>query len=571
MKKKHRVGIMAKLISMSTLPVIFLGVILTVYGQYALRTNLKAEIYDGLKSAAISVKGAYDAAGEGDFVKLQSGNIINGTFIVNNNYNLVDSLSESAGTETAFFYGEEAVVTSFMDEEKNRILDMKADQEVNDQVLGQGKEYFSENVTINGETYYGYYMPVSNENGSVVGMIFSGKRSTEVDEMIRNASFQMVGLGFFIGLLTVIVMAYLSANMTKVLKKTMVQFDSVAQGDLSEQKKQEKMRRNDEISDMADSVVMLRESLRSIISKIRLSSGKLMTSAEGLEQTAVATGQTSEGVSRTVEEISLASSSQAEETEAAMTHVTDMGNLIEQIVGDVGILNDKATNMETAGQTVENVIEEINGFTARTTEVVERISVQTETTNESAQEIRKAVEMIRSITEETNLLSLNASIEAARAGEHGRGFAVVAMQIQKLAEQSNGSAQQIEQIIKILLEDSDKTVETMKEMVDIVAEQREKLQKASESFAVVNAEIKQSLQKIDGIYQKSEILDDSRKQVLDLFTNLAAESEENAASVEETTAAIQQLNETVNDVTQEAAALKDLAVDLEEQIQIFKL
>ena len=161
MKKKHRVGIMAKLISMSTLPVIFLGVILTVYGQYALRTNLKAEIYDGLKSAAISVKGAYDAAGEGDFVKLQSGNIIKGTFIVNNNYNLGDSLSESAGTETAFFYGEEAVVTSFMDEEKNRILDMKADQEVNDQVLGQGKEYFSENVgCIN------YILPVSSSRSS---------------------------------------------------------------------------------------------------------------------------------------------------------------------------------------------------------------------------------------------------------------------------------------------------------------------------------------------------------------------------------------------------------------------
>lgn len=64
--------------------------------------------------------------------------------------------------------------------------------------------------------------------------------------------------------------------------------------------------------------------------------------------------------------------------------------------------------------------------------------------------------MISSIAEETNLLSLNASIEAARAGEAGRGFAVVASQIQKLADQSNESANQIDQIIHALIEDSEK-------------------------------------------------------------------------------------------------------------------
>ena len=61
--------------------------------------------------------------------------------------------------------------------------------------------------------------------------------------------------------------------------------------------------------------------------------------------------------------------------------------------------------------------------------------IQTNQTNESVQKINKATELISSIAEETNLLSLNASIEAARAGESGRGFAVVAAQIQKLAEQ----------------------------------------------------------------------------------------------------------------------------------------
>lgn len=82
-------------------------------------------IYDGLKSSAVAVEGAYDAAGEGDFTMLQSGNIIKGTFIVNNNYNLVDKLKEDAGIQAALFYGDAAVVSSFTDE--NRKNDLRSE------------------------------------------------------------------------------------------------------------------------------------------------------------------------------------------------------------------------------------------------------------------------------------------------------------------------------------------------------------------------------------------------------------------------------------------------------------
>lgn len=95
--KKMRIGIVAKLIGMSALPVIILGIVLTVYGQYALNDSLKNEIYEGLKSAAVAVQGAYDAAGEGDYVQLESGNVLKGTFLVNNNYNLVDKMKNDSG------------------------------------------------------------------------------------------------------------------------------------------------------------------------------------------------------------------------------------------------------------------------------------------------------------------------------------------------------------------------------------------------------------------------------------------------------------------------------------------
>lgn len=99
--------------------------------------------------------------------------------------------------------------------------------------------------------------------------------------------------------------------------------------------------------------------------------------------------------------------------------------------------------------------------------------------------IRAAVDLITSIAEETNLLSLNASIEAARAGEQGRGFAVVAGQIQKLAEQSNESAGSIADIIGELLKDSENSVHIMEEVQEIMNEQQEKLQATRRQFMEV--------------------------------------------------------------------------------------
>ena len=538
MKKQKKAGIVVKLIGISALPLVVLGIVLSVYGQASMKKSLKSEIYDGLKSSAVAVEGAYDAAGEGDFTMLQSGNIIKGTFIVNNNYNLVDKLKEDAGIQAALFYGDAAVVSSFTDENGKRILNLKADETAASQVLEKGEEYFSENVTIAGKEYYGYYMPVTNEDGTVAGMIFTGKESAEVNSLLMREAVPMSVISIVITLAGLGVSVYFSGSLVKVLKGTIAHFNLLAEGDLSEQKKTKGMDRKDEIGDMANGVVRLRTSLRGIIANIADSANGLIDSAEGLKVTAATTGKISADVSKAVEEISQASSSQAEETESAMSHVTDMGTLIEEIVSDVEILSQRADNMETSGKTVASIIDEVNDYTSKTTEVVERISAQTQTTNASAQEIRKAIEMIRSITEETTLLSLNASIEAARAGEQGKGFAVVA---------------------------------TMKEMVEIVSGQKEKLTLAGDRFKEVNRDIQESMDRIGGIRKKSDILDEARKQILDLFTNLAAESEENASSVEETTYSIQQLNEAMQNVTREAETLNNLAGELEKQVEIFHM
>lgn len=570
-KRKARVGIVYKLIGMAALPVMILGIILSIYGSYALKSGLKSEIHEGLKSAAIAVQGAYDAAGNGDFVLLESGNVIKGTFVVNGNYNLVDKLQTDSNIDAAFYYGEKPIVTSLKDENDARMLDLTLDEAVNANVLQKGNEYFSEDIRIGADSYYGYYMPVQNEDGTVIGMIFTGKKSASVDTMLQEEVVKMISISVAVIMAAVVFTIAVAASISKSLKYAITSFGNVAEGKLNAQDGRKYQHRRDEIGDMMVGIEKLKGSLRNVIGNIKESSEILMKSAGAMEDTAVVTNRNSSEVGMAIEEISQGAVTQAENTESAMENVEQMGEMIERIVEDVHAMTNCVNEMGRSGNEVSEIIVQLGDYTQKTTDVVDVIAKQITTTNSSAQEIRKAVDMITAIADETNLLSLNASIEAARAGEQGRGFAIVASQIQKLAEQSNQSAGQIGEIINILLNDAENTVKTMDEVVEIVTRQKEKLAETGERFCEVNQGIQDSLERMDGIRGKSEHLNEARNEILQVIASLAQISEENAAAAEQTTASTIELKERVDQMTQEAVALKKIAETLEEQIEIFQM
>ena len=123
-----------------------------------------------------------------------------------------------------------------------------------------------------------------------------------------------------------------------------------------------------------------------------------------------------------------------------------MGNMIEHTNSQVENLTSTANLMRESSEEAAATLKELDNINQQAIASIDVIYEQTNITNISALKIKEATTLISSIAEETNLLSLNASIEAARAGEAGRGFAVVASQIQKLADQSNESANQIDPV-----------------------------------------------------------------------------------------------------------------------------
>lgn len=362
------------------------------------------------------------------------------------------------------------------------------------------------------------------------------------------------------------------SRIVKPITKVTDVVGQLAHMDFSEIDGQEKLTaRADETGQMSRAVVELRRQLVEVISDLREQSEKLFEASGVLNGNASETAITVEQVEKAVAEISDGATSQADETQKATENVILMGNMVEETTRQVEELTDNANDMRKSSDEAFETLQNLEKINDQAREAIDVIYEQTNTTNESAMKIREATTLITSIAEETNLLSLNASIEAARAGEQGRGFAVVASQIQKLAEQSNDSARQIENIIDSLIEDSQKSVATMEDVKRIMESQNESVGRTNERFAQVRNGITQSLDGVNQIADKTKRLDEARVNVVDVVQNLTAIAEENAASTEETSASVTEVSTIVYSISENATKLKEVAEHLEQSMSIFKI
>lgn len=340
-------------------------------------------------------------------------------------------------------------------------------------------------------------------------------------------------------------------------------------GDVSSDKKM--LKRKDEVGVMLRSITELKNIIVKVMAEIRAYSESLGEAAEALKNSANESSTAAGQVETAITGIADGASSQAQETQSATENVIVMGKMIEQASTEVEQLGDNAADMHKASENAMSILAELEKINQKTMEAIYIIGEQTQKTNESAAKIKVATDMISEIAEETTLLSLNASIEAARAGEQGRGFAVVANQIQKLAEQSADATTQITEVISELVNDAQESVQTMDEVKEVMNQQSENVSQTEKAFKNVEKGIAESIESVEKITDKTRKLDEARAGVVDVVQSLSAIAEENAASAEETSASASEVGSIMEDVSQNANMLDEIAVKLNENVKRFKI
>lgn len=571
MEKKKGLRLAFKLSLMVAVPILLVtltGICLGAVKQGQLSKTLVEREISGI---ARSVREVYMGLESDEPFTLKDGTLSKGSTTLTDNYEIIDKLKSEQNVELSLFFGDTRLLTTLTDESGKREINTQMSDAVFSQI-NKGEDYYARDIELFGTSYAGYYVPLyqpgSNE---VIGSIFCGRSQKQINTSMKDTIFSMAAAMLGIFAVTFVIVLILVTRIIKVLNGAVTNLNEVARGALNINMGPSILNRSDEVGDIARSVQRLIHSLREILTNITTSAKSLEQFSDKFSTSFDVIANSIDDVNTAVDEIANGATGQAGETMNASEKVNNMGHSLDQTAASIETLNNSSGKMKEYNKTAAKNLTELYDISKQTKESVLLVQDQTNLTNQSAQKIREATELITNIAGKTNLLSLNASIEAARAGENGKGFAVVADEIRQLSEQSRESAEKIAEIVNSLLENSNTSVHTMNEVTENIQRQNDKLLETGNMFSSLNNEIKDVTNAIEHINEQTVTLDEHKNTVLSIVDGLAAIAQQNEASTEETSASMLELQKTIQTCHEATSDLVKLAKELSKNTKHFEL
>ncbi|SEI19405.1 methyl-accepting chemotaxis protein [Pseudomonas asplenii] len=357
----------------------------------------------------------------------------------------------------------------------------------------------------------------------------------------KAAAFNLlIGGGITAAVLAMLIAWSLSATLVRRIRQAVDVARTIADGHLDSKIASDG---RDEVSILLQAFATMQERLRTMIGEIKLGAEHLVSASQNISSASLQLSASSQEQSQSASSMAAT----VEELTVSINHVADNA-------GDAHTLSSESGRQSTEGG---SVIQETLASMRLIAETVQASANQIAELDQHAEQISSIVSVIKGIAEQTNLLALNAAIEAARAGEQGRGFAVVADEVRLLAQRTANSTQEITEMVKKIQLGTRDAVDNMDIGVNQVKGGVELAQQAGE--AIVN------------IRQASSNVVNVVDQISLALREQTAASQDVARNVERIAQMSQQNSQAVEQTSETARALQQLAQNLEKQVNVFVL
>lgn len=369
-----------------------------------------------------------------------------------------------------------------------------------------------------------------------------------------------ITLGISISIIAIILVRRL---ITKPLQQVVEGATSIAQGDLTVTSMQHAT--NDEIGHLATAFNTMKDNLNSIVRSVQDNAEQVSQSALQLSAGTQQMNASGEEVTRNIVAISEQVRVSAEAAVETATATDETAAGVQRIAESTQTLNEASVDTAELAATGNDVVHTAQQQMAMIEENTQLVNNLVQQLTKQSEEIGNITKVITDITDQTNLLSLNAAIEAARAGEHGKGFAVVADEVRKLAEQSKLSATQISQLTATIQTDTINVEKAVQASLRSVEDGVQLIDHAGTSFDEISTAVQHMTTQIQEISAASEQISASAEEVSASITEvangseMAADSSESvAAAVEQQMATMQQVGAISNDLAEKSQHLQQL-------------
>jgi len=416
------------------------------------------------------------------------------------------------------------------------------------------------------------FAPIKNSNGEVVGVIGCDVSAETLNEISRNFTYKLtiavvIILFIFIAAFLFIIRVLVTKPISRIVEITTF----IAQGGFNIKILDKDLKRKDEVGTLFNKIQDLMTLTSLALKKIDVSSNTLVASAKDLFLISDETAHSIDDVSQSIEEIASGAVEQVSVIEKG-NHIID--NLQSNMINNKEQIN----NLEKASSKMTQLVmegklsvDDIMLKSKESSQAIATIKEKLELTNTSSGQISKASSVIASIAEQTNLLALNAAIEAARAGEHGRGFAVVADEIRKLAEQSANSTREIDLVVNELLNNVQNSVSVMNMVTQVTELQQKSVANSLVKYDSIDESLLETQDYVNVLIDSNETLARDTDRLMDAMHEIYKIAEKNANNTVQVSAATQQQNASVQEISNSSKILSDLANSMKKEVDRFEI